>query len=239
MKIRLLSDLHLEFSKFQVPALPEDRGTVLVLAGDILPACYWRFHADWLEDLASRFLSVIYVAGNHEFYHSDYDEALGLLRSMCLDLGVIFLENDTVSIGDCTFAGCTLWSDSSAAPNLVEAKISDYRNIHTKGHKITSKETTALHAASVNFLTQATYDIVVTHHAPLIQCTNGPIFDQLHVAYVTDLRYLIEEKRPRAWMYGHTHTAYECQCGDTWVLTNPQGYPGELNGFQPGMQICV
>ena len=65
MKIRVLSDLHLDFdddhASFTVPELPSD---VVVIAGDVQLG---SAGIDWIAD---RFGDVpkLYVLGNHEFY---------------------------------------------------------------------------------------------------------------------------------------------------------------------------
>ena len=65
MKLRILSDLHVEFEDFEPPPVDAD---VVVLAGDI----HVRHHGvDWARE---RFpgVPVLYVLGNHEYYgHRD------------------------------------------------------------------------------------------------------------------------------------------------------------------------
>ena len=64
MKLHILNDLHIEFEDFEPPATDAD---VVVLAGDIGVGMEGL---RWAED---RFPDkpVIYVPGNHEFYHHD------------------------------------------------------------------------------------------------------------------------------------------------------------------------
>jgi predicted phosphodiesterase len=64
MKLHILNDLHIEFEDFQSPVTDAD---VVVLAGDI------GVGAEGLRWAEARFLDkpVIYVPGNHEFYHRD------------------------------------------------------------------------------------------------------------------------------------------------------------------------
>ena len=64
MKLQVLNDLHIEFEDFDPPATEAD---VVILAGDIgvgLEGLRWA--EDWFPDRP-----VIYVPGNHEFYHHD------------------------------------------------------------------------------------------------------------------------------------------------------------------------
>ena len=70
MLIRVMSDLHLEFSQgnMHVPELPDDAKTVLILAGDIGLVKKTHTFIDFITDMSARFQDVIYVMGNHEHY---------------------------------------------------------------------------------------------------------------------------------------------------------------------------
>ena len=64
MKLHVLNDLHIEFEDFEPPATDAD---VAILAGDVgvgMGGLHWA---------EKRFPDrpVIYVPGNHEFYHQD------------------------------------------------------------------------------------------------------------------------------------------------------------------------
>ena len=62
LRIRLYSDLHLEFADFEPPAVDCD---VVVLAGDIHVSARGL---PWIQEHFD--VPVIYVLGNHEFYRS-------------------------------------------------------------------------------------------------------------------------------------------------------------------------
>jgi Icc-related predicted phosphoesterase len=83
-------------------------------------------------------------------------------------------------------------------------------------------------------------DVVVTHHLPT-QRSVPPRFSSspLNAFFVCDVEELIEERRPRLWMHGHTHTSVDTRIGPTRILCNPFGYAGwELNaGFVDGMFV--
>ena len=74
MFVRYMSDIHLEFGWMQLLSVPEDKDTVLVLAGDI----GLIFNQDQLDtlgrflvDASVQFRAVIYVLGNHEHYRCE------------------------------------------------------------------------------------------------------------------------------------------------------------------------
>src|SRR5687768_17337023 len=104
MRIRVLSDLHCEFEPYSPPPAAAD---VVVLAGDIHHATKGL---DWA---AGHFpgQTVVYVAGNHEYYGESLPKLTQQLRERAAELGIAFLENDAITIGGVRFLGCTLWTD--------------------------------------------------------------------------------------------------------------------------------
>ena len=65
MKLHILSDLHLEFSQLDIPAVDAQ---ILVLAGDIATGSKG---IDFAKSVSSRYAHILYVMGNHEFYGHD------------------------------------------------------------------------------------------------------------------------------------------------------------------------
>jgi predicted phosphodiesterase len=108
MKLAIYSDLHIEHSFFEVP---EGFGAdVVVLAGDIhVPG-----HATpkWARrPYGFRDTPVVYVAGNHEFYGSEYGSQKRRMAEECARRGVRYLDAGSTVIDDVRFIGCTLWTD--------------------------------------------------------------------------------------------------------------------------------
>jgi len=127
MKIAIASDLHLEFGDINISNI--DGAEVLILSGDICVAADLdmrdrrqtemgfarhrseRFH-DFFERCASNFAHVIYVMGNHEYYHSDFATALTDMRRKLAHLSNLYiLEREIKVIDNVTFIGGTLWTD--------------------------------------------------------------------------------------------------------------------------------
>lgn len=107
MKIHLLSDLHLEFStpSDRLGALDSD---VVVLAGDI------HTGAQGIAWAASVWMDrpMVYVPGNHEYYHRAYVEHRETMRQVAADYDNLhLLDRDAVVIGETLFVGTTLWTD--------------------------------------------------------------------------------------------------------------------------------
>lgn len=153
MKITVVSDLHLEFSDIE---LKNTQGAdVLVLSGDIMiaeelhdhptadfnPYSYGAFadlgrkqqrvsrFRNFLKRVSDEFPDVVYVAGNHEFYHGKFYKGIQYLREECAKLpNVHYLERDSVKIGDVTFVGGTLWTDMNKHDPLTLHAVRDMMN---------------------------------------------------------------------------------------------------------------
>jgi hypothetical protein len=80
----------------------------MIVAGDLIPRM--ERGVRWLLDRVPE-RPVIYIAGNHEFYGVDVDITVDKARAAAAGTNVHVLENETVRIGDVTFAACTLWTD--------------------------------------------------------------------------------------------------------------------------------
>src|SRR5262249_2070404 len=104
MRIRVLSDLHLEFKDWNPPKTDAD---VVVLAGDI------HVGLKGIEWARRTFPStpIVYVAGNHEFYGAQIDDMAQELVTEGRRLGVDVLDARSTLIGGVRFLGTTLWTD--------------------------------------------------------------------------------------------------------------------------------
>jgi predicted phosphodiesterase len=132
MKLRVLSDIHLEFAPFSPPAIDAD---AIVLAGDIGEGLTGL---DWAREQFPK-QEILYVAGNHEFYGARLPDALGDLTRRAQSLGIHFLENRAIEIGGVRFLGATLWTDyaiysrneeeAGRAMFFARRGMNDYRHI--------------------------------------------------------------------------------------------------------------
>lgn len=125
-QILLHSDLHLETGPFSMGKL--DVPAIAVFAGDThhgpvgMPA---------LKSVTD--LPVVAVAGNHDFWGSDYFEALAKLKADAATMGVHFLENQVAVVEGVRFMGATLWTDYAGGhPALMHYglwRMNDHRQI--------------------------------------------------------------------------------------------------------------
>lgn len=259
MKIRVLSDLHLEFQDWVPPAVEAD---VVVLAGDI------NLGADAVSWARRRFggLPVIYIPGNHEFYGRDLSATLELLRTEGRREGVTVLEGSGVVIAGVRFLGATLWTDfalmkecascghvdsdepmEAHARNHAASGMNDFHVIRYKGRRFTPRDSQEIHFEQRRFLeTKLAQEfdgptVVVTHHLPSVRSVARRFSKSiLNAAFASDLTALFGPKVP-LWIHGHTHDSCDYIEQGTRVVCNPRGYlPADPNpGFKPDLVVEV
>ncbi len=267
MKIQVVSDLHLEFEDITIP---NAGGTdVLILSGDILLAhdlrayspdtsslqdlinaqvasrrqqAAQRFH-DFLARVSQDFAHVIYVAGNHEFYHGKFYESLDDLRTGCNRFpNISFLEQETRVIDDVMFVGATVWTDCNRGDPLTQRvladRMNDYRVIRNdrQGYtKLRPTHTMERHAQTMAYfrdVIDAAKDqkvVVVGHHAPTYQSIHPKYVKEreMNGGYASDLsEFILDRPQIRLWTHGHVHNFTDYMVGDTRVFCNPRGYVG-------------
>lgn len=271
MKIALASDLHLEFGDLDI--VNTDNAEVLILSGDICVAADLdmrdrrqtemgfararseRFH-DFFERCAANFPHVIYVMGNHEYYHSDFATALGEMRRKLEHLPNLYImERDVKVIGDITFIGGTLWTDMNNHDSLtlyhMRTMMNDFRVIansttpvhfktqegefRTRVGKFSPEDAVSEHVKMKQYIqsvVQGNHDtkyVVVGHHSPSRQSTHEMYANDtvMNGGYSSDLdEFIADHPQIRLWTHGHTHHPFDYQIGQTRVVCNPRGYIG-------------
>lgn len=257
MRIWILSDLHRDVGRtpWEPPVIPD--ADVAVIAGDVcqgLPEAI-----DWAARTIRPHMAVLMAAGNHEFYNRVHDVELARGRAAAAAAGVHFLEDGDVTLGGVRFCGSTLWTDydldgverRAKAMDAARRGLNDHRRITAttkpEWRRFRPEEALALHRASRRFL-DAALDagpdglprVVVTHHGPA-PLSVAPAFegDPLNPAFVSDLRDLIEARRPVLWVHGHVHASRDYTVGVTRIVCNPHGYGSENPGFRDDLVIEV
>ena len=226
MRIQILSDLHFEFhgdnGRSFVETLDPAGVDVLVLAGDIsvgddLPEA--------LGLLCRRFhdATVIYVHGNHEFYRSDLEGVRQLTRQACGEnRNLSWLDKSGVGVGGSWFWGAPLWFPHTVTDPSLMRMIRDFAVIEDFESWVYREN---LEADGFLLDNVRPGDIVVTHHLPSHLCVS-PRFrsSALNPFFVSDMTSLIQERRPRLWIHGHTHDSRDIRIGESRVICNPLGY---------------
>ncbi len=247
MKIQYCSDLHLEFEdnfrKLKEEPL-EVIGDLLILAGDIIPLNQMKLAEDFFDLWSSQFQRVFWIAGNHEFYHSDISK-VDENRNVLIRENDHLLDNVVLKIGDIQFIFSTMWSHIGPLNvRKIQRGMADFRLIRSGEHSFTIEEYNERHIRSVAFIEEALRQnenqksVVVTHHIPTFM--NYPqkyIGDVLSEGFATEYFFLMETFGPDYWIYGHHHTNVpEFKIGKTNLITNQLGYVkySECRNFDRG-----
>lgn len=250
VRVQVMSDLHLEFvergGSYAVDGFfdgldPADVD-VLVLAGDITRA------GRILKDL-SRFAriygeseaDVVYVPGNHEYYGTDpktVETHMIEADTNNENLHVLGVAGTAIVKG-LRFVGGTLWF-----PEYDPATVAAGRWSMNDFNLISGFEPWVYEAHADCVRTIESYaaaaDVVVTHHLPSRVCI-APEFQTspLNPFFVHDMTPTIERDQPPLWIYGHTHFPQEHLIGETRLVCNPKGYPGETRAGRPPFNKCL
>jgi len=245
MSFHILSDIHLELYKSDKDFIKRNqnlfttRGENLILAGDIgypfktkkrpkiygLPKTSPIFF-NILSEFKKNFKNVIYVSGNHEYYQCvrhniDMDTVDNKIREICDELGILFLQCESIFISGIHVHGCTLFSNVTR----------EDANMMNDQMRITSIEKiNTTHKKHLNWLKSLNFrqneldkekHIVITHHLPIS-------YPNLSTGYYTDILEDIQQQGPiEYWICGHYHeNIYKIRNG-TKVVSNPLGYIGE------------
>jgi predicted phosphodiesterase len=267
MKIKVVSDLHLELSDVNIPN--DENCDVLILSGDIMVAEYLHDHPetsygmysnvsldnigrvqaaalrfrDFLKRVSFHFPHVVYVAGNHEFYHGRWDASLDHLKEECSKFSnIYFLERDTKIIDNVVFVGGTLWTDLNKHDSLtmfsVRSMINDYKVIKkdkADWTRLKPEDTAYRHKQTLGYIKQ-----IVTEHKDKVCVVAGhhsPSHLSIHESYKNDSimngcyhsnleEFILDHPQIKLWTHGHTHYSFDYVIGQTRVVCNPRGYEG-------------
>lgn len=253
MKIRVLSDLHLENDEPEL--IPHAQADLIVLAGDIHNhAAGPRWAAQTFDDT----VPVIYVPGNHEYYDGEFGALDAALYDAAAQIDNVHVLNNATLVdpqGQWRVLGTTLWTDFAlygADPATLAESIDaagrtmlDFHgpiqmnwphDMHDASRKFTPGDSLALHERARGWLESELakpFDgktIVVTHHAPHRQSlAERYAGDRVSAGFVSHLPELV--RAPVAlWIHGHTHTPFDYTVNGTRVVCNPRGYLDRRSG---------
>jgi DNA repair exonuclease SbcCD nuclease subunit len=265
MKIALCSDLHLEFEDIDLKNT--EGAEVLILSGDIMLAADLHSHPptvtspyepygelskrqitakrfrDFLSRVSVEFPHVVYVAGNHEFYHGKWNASLDHLREECARYpNIYFLERDIKVINEVSFIGATLWTDCNRNDRLtvltLNGMMNDYRVIRNDEHnysRLHPDSTIQRHHQTISYLKQVLPDmkdkkvVFVGHHGPSAMSTHPRYQYETHMngGYRSELsEFILDNPQIKLWTHGHMHDPFDYMIGTTRVVCNPRGYAG-------------
>ncbi len=244
MRLRILSDLHLEIWPIELAPAEAD---VVILAGDIANGAEGM---DWARRNFDA--PVLYVPGNHEPYDGEFWATQKAMRAAARGTCVELLECGERVIAGVRFLGCALWTDYSLArgaerPAIIEAarKINpDYHVIRNGERTFAPEDAIALHREHRPWLAQALErpfegtTVVVTHFAPH-PGSIAPAYagHPANPGFVVDLNSMMG--RAPLWVHGHTHTFFDYRASGTRIVCNPRGYPKEPTGFRADFVVEI
>jgi predicted phosphodiesterase len=257
--LREFSDTHLNIHYarkaplWEPTPLDTDKETVLILAGDIWEGDKFMMHSgkSWIKPIAERFLAVIIVAGNHDFWGENFNYYPTKIKALIEKeklTNVHFMENDTITIDNVKFLGGTLWTDfnNSDPFTLWQARfhMNDYNYIRSGDgyRKLIADDVFQAHKRTKNFIFNNLDKkpdekiVVVTHHSPSFQSLSDQYRSNGYANgyYHSELGNLIVDSGINLWVYGHTHCPMQYKIGDTLLMNNAVGYFGhEDTAYDP------
>jgi len=243
MKIRYLSDLHLEFIHINKinefinninPGLDE----ICILAGDIGNVFNDNNHYDiFMNYIDTNFKKTFVITGNHEYYNNNktIEETNEYLKNYFTKFNNISFLNNTYEIYDnYCFVGTTLWTNIND-PNY---QINDVQKIP----KFDYNKCNQLNKKNIKFL-EDTLDnnknyIIITHHVPSYSLIDEKYktfaYEHYNQWFYCDMNKFIDNNKNKIklWVYGHTHTSSYKLIHNIPFVCNPIGYPGENNNCE-------
>ncbi|QUC19159.1 uncharacterized protein UV8b_03400 [Ustilaginoidea virens] len=264
--IQILSDLHLESPKaydlYEIPpeapylALLGDIGNVVAHKDEILA---------FLTRHLRQFKAILFVPGNHEAYHSSWEETVAVLSAFEEQLGrdsslgrFAVLDRGTFRPpgSDTVILGCSLFSHVPQESQMaVEMGLSDFFHIrdwtvvdHNDAHR---RDLAWLNGevAKLEDDHDTTKIVILTHWSP---CRLPGAVDPKHMrspitsGFSTNLanERCYSSVKVKLWAFGHTH--YNCDieterdggAGMLRLLANQRGYYfAQADGFDVGKTI--
>ena len=251
MKVRVISDLHLEYGELEFPYKNYGEN-VLVLAGDIHTR---GKHSNFIKQVPKN-VEILMVAGNHEYYRGSFDKVNSELKAL---EGVYpnfhFLLDQEFSYKGVDFFGGTMYTDLKLYGDnpLVEWDVrrgindfewitkndrGTYRRWSIEDHK-SYHEKFCFELGGWLKRTEGKKRFVISHFVPT-ELAIAPQYrgSTLNPYFASDMeRFMGWEGY---WVFGHTHSSYVGNVGDTKLICNPKGYDRcENPSFDEGLTVEV
>lgn len=247
MKIRIMSDLHLDHRNMVYKPCGED---VIVLAGDIAeqPHLFEEF-------ISTIKVPIIAVIGNHEYYGHNFDKHLPALKN------IGYLHNEIKVIDDVHFIVGTMWTDfklfgiseewfvrqacQRMMPEFSDPRFQVKKNDNGGERPFTTFDCQDEFTEFERFLAYALREtegkkrVVVTHFCPH-QNSIAPRFRFAQSSGYFSSHMVRHMGWDGLWIHGHTHTHFDYIIGETRVICNPRGYSERENTkFDPNFMVEI
>ena len=200
-----------------------------------------KMYREFFKQVSGSFKHVIQIAGNHEYYHHNWENTIPTLKTEASKHSNFhFLEKDTITIENITFIGTTLWTNCNSRDPLtihdLTQRMNDYNVVRMSSsnyRKLTPFDTIKEHDKCLNFIKevidrdlQKQY-VVCTHHAPSTKNIHPKYINDPYMngGYASDLsEFILNYPQIKLWTHGHTHTPFDYIIGQTQIVCNPRGY---------------
>lgn len=215
-----------------------------------------RRYRKFFNHVNLEFDQVFYVMGNHEHYDGRWERTEQVLRDEMSNYSNIeFMEQTKIVRDDVVFLGASLWTDMNKEDPLTMLSARDFMNDykaianHSTGQyrKLSPADTVRKHRDTLGWLKIMLEEdkrktVVIGHHAPSWQSIHKAYAQQalMNGAFVSNLDdFILDREHIVLWTHGHVHNEFDYMIGNTRVVCNPHGYPGEFNLFDPAKVIEV
>ena len=208
----------------------------LALLGNVHQIVESKTHRESISEVCNRFEKVFYVAGTREHYVNclypsmiDKEVLVADFKSWASSLkNLYFLDDEAVDLDGFRIIGTTLWSNiPPSSVKLVEAYLTAYRLISSRGQPIRAETTNLWHREAVSLLKKEISEstkpvIVLTHHAPMMKKDVSPDCLTLacQTAFGTSLTEMFDPK-VKLWCFGQEHWTCDLVYNKTRVVSNP------------------
>lgn len=252
-KIRLWSDLHLEFSKNEYSHIwspsNDDKDCILILAGDINTG---TSSIPFIEELCKSFKMVIYCHGNHESYGFDLFKNIIDWKKYQNQgpYNFRFLYNESFIFENIRFIGGTMWTNFNNADPMTlsyaHRTMSDYVYTINNDKNITPLDILNEHDKFISFLKNELLNnfigktVLITHHCPGNELKiKGRRGDRTSHMYYASIDNIIGNSNIDLAVHGHLHQSLDYFIGSTRVVCNPYGYHNYSVNEDFDKNICI
>lgn len=245
MKMKIISDIHLDIYKNKQFMLKNSGESILVIAGDLCSFSTRLLGLRYIQHYLNscKTSSVLYVLGNHEYYGS----SIKLTEAFWFNQGkksggrlvVVGHKPRLVFLKGFYFIGCTLWTDLNYGKSLEIAKqnlndfalITDFQKFPELYYILHMKAIDDIktllnsyrnHANIKKHLCDVKDVIIVTHHPPSRKSVPILAKPSVNRLFYSNLENFIKTYKIKYWFHGHIHFPSNYFIGKCNILCHPQ-----------------
>ncbi|KAH7101866.1 Ser/Thr protein phosphatase protein [Auriculariales sp. MPI-PUGE-AT-0066] len=260
-QLQIMSDLHLEMERGSHELYNYDiqpQASTLILLGDIGYTISDELFT-WFEQQLLKFVTVVFVPGNHEPYWASLSESTKRLEDFAVRHSTpsdtrgrfILLNRSRFDLTPTiTLLGCTLWAKLDPEElDLLSFMLTDFKRIKDLNPSNFSAE----HARDLEWLNGAVQDIaanepersivILTHHAPTTEGVSNPRYRDgpTKSGWATELTAepCWNADIVRLWAFGHTHFSCDLVRNGIRVYSNQRGYKDGEGLYNPNKVITL